>query len=851
MEQPAPRGGPSLESQPKGADGAQRRRVTWKRWALLACAALALLASITRIAADLQTLRWNPARFGMAAAIAFTSMIALSYLVYHHGLLDSTIRGRLLVAFVALSLLSVMGASVASIAVGYITGVRQASANLESLAREREVRIRTWCDALASELRAALVGEYSKNWARVSLELAERDVYYAFYADAMRSRLQGLASQSLQAQEFYLVDNAGTTVLSSSPTVEGAPATWRSRGSSEGPFPGYQLPYCAADGAAALVIAELGINDRDGRQLGTFAAAASPDGLYGVLGDQIGLGESGKAFLVSSAGRLLARPDDVWLAGPSCSEQADMGAYVDGTADPSMAGQGSGSVYTDYRGVRVVGAALDLPRLDATLVVEQDLEEALGSVLYTFGVTVAVALVLVVLAVMTSLFVTRSITTPLVHLSQTAARITAGDLSCEAVAPRDDEVGSLAIAFNTMTAQLRELIGQLEERVAERTHELQDRAIQLETCATVSREITSILTIDDLLGSVVERIREAFKCYHVEVLLVVDGHNSLESRAVSGPVNCRGRRVSIDDSSLNSRAVCSREAVLIDDFERDDDLIPDPSLPETRCELVIPLRVAGQVIGTLDAQSRRPRAFGEQEARVIQGLGDQIAIAIQNARLYERSRDLAVVEERNRLVRELHDSVTQSIYSLVLFAEAARTSFRDGQTQDLERQLADMGETAQQALREMRLQLYQLRPLELEREGLVAALQRRLDTVERRSGIDFALNLQDHPQLSPALQDALYGIALEALNNVAKHSGATMGNIDLRSHGQYMVAEINDNGKGFDPTTAGASGGMGLATMRERAEAVGGGLTVSSQPGQGTKVVVWIPAADNPGSRAV
>jgi signal transduction histidine kinase len=283
-----------------------------------------------------------------------------------------------------------------------------------------------------------------------------------------------------------------------------------------------------------------------------------------------------------------------------------------------------------------------------------------------------------------------------------------------------------------------------------------------------------------------------------------------------------------------------RGAVVTNDTRSDSRFQPDESSSETRSELVVPLSVGGEIVGTLDVNSTERDAFSSEDTVVIERLGDQIAIAIQNARLYQHSRELAVLEERNRLARELHDSVTQSLYSIALFAQAGAKLAKSGNAEQMTRQFADVGETAQQALREMRLQLYELRPLALAEEGLILALQRRLDTVERQSGITASLDAPQELALAAPMEDALYRIAQEALNNVLKHSEASSVRVLLQLAGDRVQMSISDNGKGFEPNQAGRTGGMGLATMRERAQALGGSVAIHTAPGSGTTIVVSV-----------
>lgn len=236
--------------------------------------------------------------------------------------------------------------------------------------------------------------------------------------------------------------------------------------------------------------------------------------------------------------------------------------------------------------------------------------------------------------------------------------------------------------------------------------------------------------------------------------------------------------------------------------------------------------------------------FSDEEVQLAVAFGDQAALAIENARLRSQASQVAVVAERERLARELHDSVTQSLYSLTLLAEASQRLVGAGDLEPVREYTVRLGEIAQQALREMRLLVYQLRPLVLKREGLVGALQQRLDAVEKRAGVDARLLVEGPVELRAEVEDGLYRIAQEALNNALKHAAPTSVIVRIEVKEEGVMLEVSDDGRGFDPERVSDEGGMGLANMRERAERLGGALTLLSAPGAGTTVRVSLEVSE-------
>lgn len=281
-------------------------------------------------------------------------------------------------------------------------------------------------------------------------------------------------------------------------------------------------------------------------------------------------------------------------------------------------------------------------------------------------------------------------------------------------------------------------------------------------------------------------------------------------------------------------------------------VVPDaqtlPDLPNAelyarygiRTIVAVSLTREGQLIGTLNVYGlSEPRTFTDDELALLKGLADQAAQAIENAQLRSHAQRAAVVAERSRLSRELHDSVTQALYGLTLYAEAATRFLSSGEVDLATQQVREMRETAQQALQEMRLLIFQLRPPILE-EGLVAALRYRLETVEGRAGLKTELKVDGDGRLPPEIEEELYRIAQEALNNALKHSQARRITVYLRQDQQPVILDIADDGVGFNPTTAVEKGGLGLRGMKERAVRLGSNLIVKSKPGEGTRVRVEI-----------
>jgi signal transduction histidine kinase len=259
----------------------------------------------------------------------------------------------------------------------------------------------------------------------------------------------------------------------------------------------------------------------------------------------------------------------------------------------------------------------------------------------------------------------------------------------------------------------------------------------------------------------------------------------------------------------------------------------------------VPILLRGEALGVLSvARDAGQPEHSEDEVALLSSVARRVGTIVEGARLREAAEQAAVLQERQRLARDLHDSVTQSLYSLTLLSEITRRSAQAADLDGVAYHVHRLGEVAQQALKEMRLLIYELRPLALEREGLVGALQQRLDAVEGRAEVEARLLVEGEGNLAEPVEAALYHIALEALNNALKHSGASGVTVKLRLAGPETKLEVVDNGRGFDLDGVADSVGMGLATMRQRAEGIGAALSIHSIPGEGTVIAVDVGQGD-------
>jgi signal transduction histidine kinase len=266
-----------------------------------------------------------------------------------------------------------------------------------------------------------------------------------------------------------------------------------------------------------------------------------------------------------------------------------------------------------------------------------------------------------------------------------------------------------------------------------------------------------------------------------------------------------------------------------------------PAHPVLHDFLGVPIVAGDEILGELFlADKNAPTGFTEQDEELLAVLAAHAAIAIVNARLYERSRELSIMEERHRIARELHDSVTQKLFSLRLTAEAAATVVGDGEAAS---QLAVVRQLASEATDELRAITVGLRPADLAGDGLATALRKQAELLDRVHGATVAFRGCPVPRLGAAREEAVYRIAQEALHNALRHGSPARVDIELSTSDSSVTLVVADDGSGFDAAGASRSAQrrLGLASMRERATAVGGTLRVNSRRGKGTTVRLEVP----------
>ena len=403
-------------------------------------------------------------------------------------------------------------------------------------------------------------------------------------------------------------------------------------------------------------------------------------------------------------------------------------------------------------------------------------------------------------------------------------------------------------------AQQRE---HLEEEVEERTTELTHAVEELQTLNQISRMTATIIDLPAALNLVCKTITRQLES-GATAIKVLDANK--ETMAVlAWHTNNSDAEIGGEDvspwqaSSPLARTLSQGETVVLDQEEARKRLANvDPKLKDLQITaiMVVPLRIRSDLIGLMAiTRSEQQTSFTDNDVAVAEAVAGYVAGAIENTRLVERMRETAVAEERNRLAQDLHDSVTQTMFSIAAIAETLPKVWeRDPQ---IGREgLDSLRRMTQGALAEMRMLLIELRPAALLEKSLGELLRQLTAAVDARSEMMITTTIVGDRPLPDEVQVALYRIAQEALNNVTKHSTSTQAKLGLYCTPKQVTLQVSDNGRGFDLRQPQSGGRFGLAIMAERAEEIGADLQLESQPGQGTNMtVLWKSAANDEGQR--
>jgi two-component system, NarL family, sensor histidine kinase DevS len=460
---------------------------------------------------------------------------------------------------------------------------------------------------------------------------------------------------------------------------------------------------------------------------------------------------------------------------------------------------------------------------------------------FSLHLVLVVGSLVLAIAIILGMAAARHFTKPLLELNRGAAIVAAGNFDYSIKTETNDEIEDLAHSFTLMTEKLRE-----HERQLRDAHErLEMKAREAAALYRLGTEISAFLDLDKILYLVADRAQELLGTDVAALGLLTEDGEGFVLGATSGPREAF--------SFEKGRSIVGLPECIAHCAPTKGNGTPEKSTfachviraEYIESQVAVPLRTRDKVIGALCVGNRLPREFSQRDVDLLAGLASQAAIAIENARLHERVRGLAALEERERISKDLHDGIIQSIYATGLALEDGIQLVeedKDKAKQRLEQTIEDLNDV----IKDVRNYIFNLRPEVLHGKGIGQALADLVKGFQINSLVDADLLVGEGMDrlLLEEQKTHLFHIARETLANVAKHAGASKVWLKLIRAADSLIFFVEDNGVGLDSERA-RNGGQGLRNIAERVKLLGGDFEIKSGVRTGTCLVVTIPVRES------
>ncbi len=569
-------------------------------------------------------------------------------------------------------------------------------------------------------------------------------------------------------------------------------------------------------------------------------------GVYQLLQDTLTNNEDVRyAFIVSPQGEVLAHTFGdgfpLELVGVNAVESAERYHLQKIITEEGAIWDFAVPIFDGRAGVARVGLS------------EQAMQTTLGNVTRQLLIT---TIVVSLVGVAAAMFLTWLITRPVLDLVDVTRAVARGDLSQTAPHWADDEIGLLSDSFNAMIGDLATARAESEAFNAELLRRNRELAVLNEVAQAVSRQ----QDLDEMLDNALRRVLDLMNLEAGWILLLEA--NGTRPRIVCS-VNIPAEVARREERGGFPHCQCGklieeRRPLFITPL---DETCPvyGLCLADRRVvsgHVAVPLISKSQVLGTLNIACANPKCLSDEDLQLLGAIGRQLGVAVENARLWEEVRQkeaargqllekiiTAQEEERKRIARELHDGASQSLTSLMVGLKVLEGLHSPA---EVRQHLSNLRDVAAETLETVHDMALELRPSVLDDVGLVAALDRYVAEYQRRFDVRVdsrAIGFEGR-RLPPAIETTLYRIVQEALTNVVRHSGAQHASVLLEWTSRHVRAIVEDNGCGFDVSSARQERKLGLYGMEERATLIGGSLRIESQIGVGTTIVVDVPVIE-------
>ncbi|MFO7583749.1 MAG: GAF domain-containing protein [Anaerolineales bacterium] len=580
---------------------------------------------------------------GMAGmTIYITVMAVMISLVITNAINFRTIASRMIITFASIVLISAISTLTISALVNLFSDREKTFEQLQVISELKSGQMLTTLEGFERTAGQSFLNDELARQRTLSFLLPEEDtavydISLEFFTDAIRRNLR----QSPDFQEIYIFDNSGTIVLSSAQQNMGKVIAGEEQFVAAIKGQKYVFinePDTQTEKRQVIII--LTQIEQDGQFKGALAARITPTSIRAIFEKQTSPGTSLETYLVVN---------DFSAFTQTRSAQATLVDTLASTATFIQKQTRGQDIYPNYAGQNVLGHFEYLPDLDVMVVSEIEQDEVAGKVLEILFTNISIGIVTALMTLSVVLIISRSISTPVVNLVEKATALAQGNLTARINLVQNDEIGTLARTFNTLGNELQSLIQTLEQKVADRTDDLQKQANRLRVAAEVARDATTSQDLDELLNRSAQLVMDRFGFYHTGVFLVDPQREYAVLRA--SPTEAgqemlrREHRLKIGQVGIVGYAAATGQPRIALDTDQDVVYFNNPLLPNTRSEMALPLMVNNQIIGVLDVQSEQAEAFSQEDIAALQIMADQLALAIQRTQVSdELQRNLQELE---------------------------------------------------------------------------------------------------------------------------------------------------------------------------------------------------------------
>jgi GAF domain-containing protein/HAMP domain-containing protein len=571
--------------------------------------------------------------FSNVAALAIYFMITVATFILiplNSAVNFRAISSRLVTTFTFVILLSTITILIIVVLASLFYDRQSAFQELNAMSAMKTSQVVLTLSTLEQDAKLTLTDKLNDQRIHFLLSNRPGTLLYEVNTQLVRAYLIRQKSQNSKYEELLLLDATGKALISTNPANEMRDfstsnffqnALIGENSALEYDFPG------GNEQASILLVRPITTNDS---LSGTIVARVSFDPIKQIMTAKIGVGETAETYLISNVGSKII---PVTITRKNTTE---VNSFAAQETLAQRINNGSG-IYDNYAGTSVLGSYVRIPALKAAIIAEVEEQEITSKTLKILVTNIIFGIFTALLAFSIVLITSRSISLPLANLADKATLLASGELSTRMMVDRQDEIGALASSFNAMASELQSLVKTLEQKVEDRTQDLQKQASYLRLAAEVARDSANTNNLDELLDRAAQLILDRFGFYHTGIFLLDERNEYAVLQAspteAGREMLAHHHKLKVGQEGIVGNVSATGEPRIALDTGLDVTYFNNPLLPMTRSEMALPLKVHEQLVGVLDVQSELPEAFTQDDIATLQIMADQLALAIQRVRL--------------------------------------------------------------------------------------------------------------------------------------------------------------------------------------------------------------------------